>query len=973
MKAKQCLRIVLASPGDVKEERKVMESVIDELNRGVAADRNLLLELSRWETDAYPGFHADGPQGLIDPILRIEDCDILLGIFWKRFGTPTRNAQSGTEHEIRTAIRGWRQNNRPQIMMYFKETPFFPQTTEEHEQFGLVIRFRNEFPKEGLYGTFQDVSQFERLARQHMSNFIRHEYKLTGAGAGGSLQRSETQDFMRNYCKRIQLKFSSMYFFGSQCQHAGKSGETFDHMASIDEGFVPLYLSDWQRVATGSDVEPLGIEDLFINGFKEPRFLVRGLPGGGKTTLMRYLVHRFATLGAEGKKELIPVYVRLRDFCCTKNTLDEFVKQQINEDSDSPEMLDVLCDKRRFLEQPMALFLDGLDEIEDPETNKKIAGIMDAFAKKYPRCRIIVTSRPIGLKSEDYPGYRPLDLLPLDDLVMKEYLGKWFKDDTDKIDVLWKTFGDKPRIRALAANPFLLSMICFTFGIDDKAELIERRSQLYANCTRSLLDRPYDTDQRQTGKVHITYEEALGLLKDISLKFFLWQEADFDPDHVKVIGRSHPTAALPGKTDEVLDLLQRETGLIQRLKEGYTFVHRSLWEYFTALALLEKKQEFVIRHAANPDWEEVVRLYAGLLVRDDDVKELINGLWTINRPLALRVTTEVKTSVDEIIQPLIEQEQGNQGKLLLIDSLEQSLPLVSEAERQNLVQETLRIMLLECGERDCEVIYRTQILLTNMELKPLEPGGILYELLDLEHAAERQRAFLNDPANCLEWIGVQGGTFLMGDDNHGDNERPAHQVKVDSFFMAKHPVTNRMLANFPLGKKYPNYGGDSHPAVSNTWFEAYYCALWLDARLPTEAEWEYAARGGESARRPQYYFGDNPEDLTSHAWFGEADKPHAHAVDEVNPHAGAENLNSLGLANMHGNVYEWCADWYDADYYKSSPKEEPRGPEKGSSRVMRGGSWTSVAQNCRSANRSSNAPDNRFNRVGIRLTRSVNP
>ncbi|KKO20541.1 MAG: hypothetical protein BROFUL_00735 [Candidatus Brocadia fulgida] len=258
---------------------------------------------------------------------------------------------------------------------------------------------------------------------------------------------------------------------------------------------------------------------------------------------------------------------------------------------------------------------------------------MDAFAKKYPRCRIIVTSRPIGLKSEDYPGYRPLDLLPLDDLVMKEYLGKWFKDDTDKIDVLWKTFGDKPRIRALAANPFLLSMICFTFGIDDKAELIERRSQLYANCTRSLLDRPYDTDQRQTGKVHITYEEALGLLKDISLKFFLWQEADFDPDHVKVIGRSHPTAALPGKTDEVLDLLQRETGLIQRLKEGYTFVHRSLWEYFTALALLEKKQEFVIRHAANPDWEEVVRLYAGLLVQDDDVKALINGLWTINRHL----------------------------------------------------------------------------------------------------------------------------------------------------------------------------------------------------------------------------------------------------------------------------------------------------------------------------------------------------
>ena len=72
-----------------------MEGVIKELNRGVAADRNLLLELSRWETDAYPGFHAEGPQGLIDPILKIEDCDILLGIFWKRFGTPTKGCEVG--------------------------------------------------------------------------------------------------------------------------------------------------------------------------------------------------------------------------------------------------------------------------------------------------------------------------------------------------------------------------------------------------------------------------------------------------------------------------------------------------------------------------------------------------------------------------------------------------------------------------------------------------------------------------------------------------------------------------------------------------------------------------------------------------------------------------------------------------------------------------------------------------------------
>ena len=82
-----------------------MDGVIAELNRGVAHERHVVLELIHWKTDAYPGFHPEGPQGVIDPILKIDDCDILLAIFWKRFGTPAKGALSGAEHEIRTAIK----------------------------------------------------------------------------------------------------------------------------------------------------------------------------------------------------------------------------------------------------------------------------------------------------------------------------------------------------------------------------------------------------------------------------------------------------------------------------------------------------------------------------------------------------------------------------------------------------------------------------------------------------------------------------------------------------------------------------------------------------------------------------------------------------------------------------------------------------------------------------------------------------
>ena len=293
--------------------------------------------------------------------------------------------------------------------------------------------------------------------------------------------------------------------------------------------------------------------------------------------------------------------------------------------------------------------------------------------------------------------------MPLDEKMVDAYLDRWFAGDRDKITKLQRTFNDKPRIRALANNPFLLSMICFTFERGGKAELIERRSQLYENCTRYLLERPYDNRERSDHQFQ--YEETLSLLQELSLRFFLWQEADFDAEYVNIIGRRHLTSALLGKTDKFLDQLQQETGLIQRVKDGYTFVHRSLWEYFTALALLNKKTlKYVIRHAANPDWEEVIRLYAGLLPGDDDVKDLVNGLWTINRPLALRVTTEIKAPAVGIIQPLIKQTEGNQGKLLLIDSLRQSRPLVTKSEWQCLVEETLRIMLIKCGELDCEVI-----------------------------------------------------------------------------------------------------------------------------------------------------------------------------------------------------------------------------------------------------------------------------
>lgn len=122
------------------------------MNRNTAEDLGLVLKAVRWEADSYPGFHVDGPQGLIDPILKIEDCDILICIFWKRFGTPTKkDSKTGTEHEFDKAYEAWKQNNRPHIMLYFNQKAYSPKGPEDSEQHLAVLNFKKNIPKEALH------------------------------------------------------------------------------------------------------------------------------------------------------------------------------------------------------------------------------------------------------------------------------------------------------------------------------------------------------------------------------------------------------------------------------------------------------------------------------------------------------------------------------------------------------------------------------------------------------------------------------------------------------------------------------------------------------------------------------------------------------------------------------------------------------------------------------------------------------
>jgi hypothetical protein len=170
----QLLNLVVVSPGDVQLERKAIDAVVNNLNRLITRQFGLELRVHRWETDVYPAFHPEGPQGQVDETLQIDNCDIMVGIFWKKFGTPVKDAQSGTEHELERAYSAWQASNgkRPHIMIYFKDKKYDCKTKEEEEQRSKVEAYKKKVSKDALWWSYKSKPEFERYVRDHLLMYL---------------------------------------------------------------------------------------------------------------------------------------------------------------------------------------------------------------------------------------------------------------------------------------------------------------------------------------------------------------------------------------------------------------------------------------------------------------------------------------------------------------------------------------------------------------------------------------------------------------------------------------------------------------------------------------------------------------------------------------------------------------------------------------------------------------------------------
>ena len=248
-----------------------------------------------------------------------------------------------------------------------------------------------------------------------------------------------------------------------------------------------------------------------------------------------------------------------------------------------------------------------------------------------------------------------------------------------------------------------------------------------------------------------------------------------------------------------------------------------------------------------------------------------------------------------------------------------------------------------------------------------------------ENPQEDERSYTETALGLdMRMVYVEGGIFEMGAtaeqaDDTRNNEKPVRTVKVDSYYIGKYEVTQAQweaVMGTTLEEQRAMSSSVNGIVGEGSDFPMYYVS-WADAQafceklseqtgrkyvLPTEAQWEYAARGGHKSKHFKYSGSNNLDNV---AWYMENSQEQPHRV-------GTKRSNELGICDMSGNVWEWCSDWYSS--YKEDDTDNPQGPADGVRRVVRGGSWGMVAEGCRVSYRGSDSfPDSRFNHLGFRV------
>ena len=901
--------IFVASPGDVAVERKHVGDVAEALNRNTAGERDVIFRVLGWKTDARPRVDDEGPQGPIDEDIPVEQCDIVVGILWKRLGQPIpeMGGETGTEHEIRAAIAAWRKSRKPEVVICFNDAPYRAKDVAESKQGTRVLEFREEI--RGLELAYEGADDFRDKIRDYLEKYLKAHHPVTPGKVTAAIVGDPTR-----YLKALREETSHFDVQGL------KFGDNRAYRFSIEEFYIPL--------TTSLGAGPVPLQEALL---AHRKLLVVGDPGSGKSTFLKRVAFQLCKDWAENA----PLPVRIE-----AAVLSTYIAQQHTRtgpaDASSPEwiplFLDAECDEKNrglaagyFRAKLKAggchVLIDGLDETPDEPSRERLAKLIREAAAAFDGCRFVVTSRPEGKVS--IQGFEEALIGDLEPQAIRAFLAKLAKQLYQDDESRERTFREeleaavdgRREIRKMTRNPVMLTALAVLQH--NNVKLPEKRVDLYGSILEWL------SKQRAKPK-RMPASDCLLRLRELALDMQNHEEG-----RKKQVPLAWAGERLSGRfanresAERFLRAEQADSGIVVSRGADIAYWHLTFQEYLAALEIAgwEDNDQYKLLLGRSPkiykpEWRETVLLYGGLLYNVGPRK----------------VDALLRNVLDKMGEPTL----ANRAKCVgLIGAL---LPdLVGYTVSDERYGESLRLVMdIFDAEKSKNVPFNDRLAAAEALGQAGDP-----------RLARRQ--WVTIPAAKDYWIGAQDDEEAWGDETR-------QKVNLDPFRIGKYLVTvaqyltfveegtvpNREPENWEAQQEHPNW-----PVVNVTWHQATAYCEWAGGRLPTEEEWERAARGPNGTKYP---WGNDDID-PSRANYDESKIGHPTPVGLYPSGASAE-----GAHDMIGNVLEWTSsEW----------------AEGSGTFVWRGGCFFSNRRYARSSYRLLNQPVGQDHFLGFRLAGGI--
>ncbi|MEM7246743.1 MAG: SUMF1/EgtB/PvdO family nonheme iron enzyme [Acidobacteriota bacterium] len=986
------LRVFLASPGDVQPERDRIARELELFNRRTGRHLKLAYEPWRWEKDGVPGFCED-VQDLINPDL--DAADVVVFLCWKKLGTKTPRDDSGFAEEFNRTRARWKSTGQPEVLFYRCKRGFFPKA-DELEQFAKLDEFLRKVRDGVFMREFETEDELADLLHEHLSELAHRRV------SGGT-----TTDAPRESCFGWSQYLRYLVKQHRYLSTPGVEGGTVKKL-ELDRLYVRLRLQGRAGLAPeketkdkrGELMERQGALDL-ADVLPRTHLALVGQPGSGKTTVLRHLALRLARhhlgederapaeLGLPPGSVPRPIFLRLAEVADRLRKEGHLPGESVPMsawESVLDEQLDAEGSARACLGEGEVLVLfDGLDEVSGVEDRRAIARAIRDLADRCPGDeeggrpnRFVVTCRTRAWEEgQQLERFDEVELLDLDDAGIDDFVGRWCDALGDLLtepdahgEALRGALRSSASVRRIATNPLMLTMLAVLHHAEKS--LPQQRALLYEKCVGHLVGSP------QRSKHLAEWGGAEGVKRHLRRLAVAMQEAVVSEgrprDSIKIdaavdlLAESFtPRDAV--KARRLLDDLEIHVGLLARSGVQLRFHHRTFQEFLYAWSVAGQAEpaKSLGDRARDPAWAEVVQLVAGILAGrgEEGVTRYLAGL-----------------AGDDSMSVAERAPHAAAAALCLGDLAEWELPESAVAPAQEALADVLPVL----EDPNQEADLKTRVAVAEGLGRVKDP-----------RLTEDQR-----------WVTVPAGQFWRGaapDDSeaYGD-ESPAGWVEISEFRIQRWAVTvdeYRRFVEEGDGYQQDAWWSDegrqwrseheitlpdewdaqlarswNHPVVGVSFWEAEaYCA-WLTSltsglgsvevvRLPTEAEWEKAARGhDDAAERRRYPWGGEwkPELANHHETEPRGLKP-------VGCFPGGHG--QLGTWDQAGNAWEWTVDGYPDGYpdYAGLPGPNPIAPApRGVGRVVRGGSWIlSSSRFLRVSYRSGFDAGSRYDYLGFRV------